>query len=46
VRQQVVREETSSRKGWLGCLVVLAAFGGLLYPVLREIIEAVLNLFK
>ncbi|RKT71221.1 hypothetical protein DFJ66_4502 [Saccharothrix variisporea] len=32
--------------GWVGCLVVLAVLGGLLYPVARAIIEMVVRLFS
>ncbi|CAL9653823.1 hypothetical protein SUDANB95_06680 [Actinosynnema sp. ALI-1.44] len=32
--------------GWIGCLVVLAVLGGLLFPVVRAIIEAVVRLFS
>ncbi|NUT99772.1 MAG: hypothetical protein HOY78_47955 [Saccharothrix sp.] len=32
--------------GWVGCLVVLAVLGGLLFPVARAIIEALVRLFS
>ena len=35
-----------SRGGLIGCLVVLAALSGLLFNVLREIIEAVVDLVR
>lgn len=36
----------SHTAGWVGCLVVLAVLGGLLFPVVRAIIEAVVKLFS
>lgn len=47
VEHVVVREEPKkSRGGLIGCLVVLAALSGLLFNVLREIVEAVVDLLR
>ncbi|WP_158848149.1 hypothetical protein [Saccharothrix deserti] len=45
--QAVVQEgPKKSRGGLIGCLVVLAALSGLLFNVVREIIEAVVDLLR
>ena len=36
----------SAAAGWAGCLVVLAVLGGLLLPVVRAIVDAVVKLFS
>jgi hypothetical protein len=48
VEHAVVREEPKkkSRGGLIGCLVALAALSGLLFNVVREIIEAVVDLLR
>ncbi|GAB3000412.1 hypothetical protein [Saccharothrix stipae] len=46
-QQDAVRQGPKKGKGGLiGCLVVLAALSGLLFNVLREIIEAVVDLMR
>ncbi|NUT48580.1 MAG: hypothetical protein HOV94_14925 [Saccharothrix sp.] len=46
-KPDAVREASKkSRGGLIGCLVLLAALSGLLFNVLREIIEAVVDLVR